>query len=51
MPEKVVYRKTLFGLFALTAWAQFLIVPVSNGAELPMVRMAHAAFNEKVAGC
>jgi NitT/TauT family transport system substrate-binding protein len=49
MSEKIAYRKRLFGLFALTAWAQFLIVPASNAAELPVVRLAHAAFNEKVA--
>jgi len=49
MRENIASRtKKLLGLFGLAAWAQCLIVPAS-AAELPVVRLAHAAFNEKVA--
>lgn len=50
MREKLARRmKRLLARFALAAWVQFLVVPASKAAELPVVRLAHAAFNEKVA--
>jgi NitT/TauT family transport system substrate-binding protein len=39
----------LFRLFALAVWAQSAFVAASKAAELPVARLAHAAFNEKVA--
>ncbi len=36
-------------LFSLAVFFQYLVIPVTKAAELPMVRLAHAAFNEKVA--
>ena len=36
-------------LFSLAVFFQYLVIPAAKAAELPVVRLAHAAFNEKVA--
>lgn len=36
-------------LFSLAVFFQYLVIPATKAAELPVVRLAHAAFNEKVA--
>ncbi|MBI1996409.1 MAG: ABC transporter substrate-binding protein [Deltaproteobacteria bacterium] len=40
--------KSRLWLFVFTAIFQILVVPTVKSAELPVVRLAHAAFNEKV---